>query len=228
MRFSLPLVFALVLLLFSSLNSHPISPILNNIDGLEELENLDESSIEGNLKKEAGPIHNLEYTVQKVTELLQTMQECNNIPGISVGIVIEGETRFISFGTSDGEHPVDPNTNFNIGSITKTMSSILTALYDQEGLVDWEMPIKKYDKKFDLINSEKLREKQLTLLDLIEIQSGYPNYGYDFTWAWGYNGDRENYFQNLLKHMKPVAPLRLDNHRNKLSHLLFFRSILNN
>ncbi|MGV3756679.1 MAG: serine hydrolase [Verrucomicrobiota bacterium] len=94
--------------------------------------------------------------------------------GIVVGIIDEKGTRIISHGTFSRANnaPVDGDTLFEIGSVTKVFTTELLADMAGKGEVKLDDPVSKY-----LPASVKMPERngrQITLLDLATQQSGLP------------------------------------------------------
>ncbi|MGC2670007.1 MAG: serine hydrolase domain-containing protein, partial [Candidatus Nitrosopolaris sp.] len=93
---------------------------------------------------------------------------------IVVGFVDPNGTRIFSFGNMSAAHniPVNQNTLFDIGSITKTLTTLLLADMATKGLVNLNDPIDKY-----LPPSVKVPEfngTKITLEDLATHTSGLP------------------------------------------------------
>jgi serine-type D-Ala-D-Ala carboxypeptidase/endopeptidase len=93
---------------------------------------------------------------------------------IVVGFVDPKGTRIFSFGNMSAAHniPVNQNTLFDIGSITKTFTTLLLADIATQGIVNLNDPIDKY-----LPASVKVPEfngTKITLEDLATHTSGLP------------------------------------------------------
>jgi serine-type D-Ala-D-Ala carboxypeptidase/endopeptidase len=93
--------------------------------------------------------------------------------GIVVGVIDPSGRRTVAYGsTRKGEGPVDANTVFEIGSITKVFTSLLLADAVQRGEVALTDPVSKY-----LPPNVKVPErggKKITLVDLATHTSGLP------------------------------------------------------
>ncbi len=93
--------------------------------------------------------------------------------GIVVGVIDPSGRRTVAYGsTKKGEGPVDANTVFEIGSITKIFTSLLLADAVQRGEVALTDPVSKY-----LPPNVKVPErggKKITLVDLATHTSGLP------------------------------------------------------
>ena len=91
-----------------------------------------------------------------------------------VGFVDPNGTRIFSFGNMSKAHnvPVNENTLFDIGSITKTFTTLLLADMVERGIVNLTDPIEKYlpaSVKVPQFNGHKI-----TLEDLATHTSGLP------------------------------------------------------
>jgi D-alanyl-D-alanine-carboxypeptidase/D-alanyl-D-alanine-endopeptidase len=94
--------------------------------------------------------------------------------GIVVGVIEPAGRRNISYGTfsKDDKRPVDGDTVFEIGSITKVFTSLILADMIQRGEVALTDPVAKY-----LPPGVKVPERngrQITLEDLSTHTSGLP------------------------------------------------------
>src|SRR5439155_22201898 len=94
---------------------------------------------------------------------------------IVVGFIDPNGTRIFSFGNMSKANniPVDENTLFDIGSITKTFTTVLLADMVERGIVNLTDPIEKYlpaSVKVPQFNGHKIT------LDLATHTSGLPDY----------------------------------------------------
>src|ERR1051325_11838030 len=95
---------------------------------------------------------------------------------IVIGFVDPNGTRIFSFGNMSTRHniPVNESTLFNIGSITKTFTTLLLADMVKQGLVNLTDPIERY-----LPSSVKVPEfngQKITLEHLATHTSGLPEF----------------------------------------------------
>ena len=94
-------------------------------------------------------------------------------PSIVVGIYENGKTRIIPMGSSGSPgQPLDGNTVFEIGSITKVFTSTLLADMVARGLVRYDDPVSKYLPSSVRVPSRNGRA--ITLEDLATQHSGLP------------------------------------------------------
>lgn len=102
-----------------------------------------------------------------------------NIPGAAVAIVKDGSVVFQKGfgvkerGTSD---EVDEDTIFRLGSVSKGFASILTGLYVEEGLVNWDDPVSTYLEDFRL--NDPGQTERLQIRHLLSHTSGLPRHAY--------------------------------------------------
>lgn len=93
-------------------------------------------------------------------------------PGLVAAWLDEHGSHLVSYGTRDGSSPVDGNTVFEIGSITKTFTATLLALMAERGELSLNDPAQKF-----LPSSVRMPQRngrQITLLDLATQHSGLP------------------------------------------------------
>lgn len=92
--------------------------------------------------------------------------------GLSVAIMRDGKIVFArGYGQRSLEKnlPVDADTSFAIGSVTKQFTCACILLLAEEGKLSLDDPIAKYYPKLT-------RAKDITLRDLMNHTSGYPDY----------------------------------------------------
>lgn len=94
--------------------------------------------------------------------------------GIVVGVIDRDGQRIIAEGVSDrkSKHPVDGDTVYEIGSVTKSFVALLLADMASKGEVRPEDPVQAYLPSTVQVPAEK--NKQITLIDLATHRSGLP------------------------------------------------------
>ncbi|NDJ63222.1 MAG: beta-lactamase family protein [Chloroflexi bacterium] len=100
------------------------------------------------------------------------------VPGAAVALVQNGEVVYTNgFGArtlgADAE-PVTSDTLFMIGSITKSMTTLLMGTQVDDGLYDWETPVTDVYRDFTLI--DRGLQGQMRMRDLVNHASGLPRY----------------------------------------------------
>lgn len=100
-----------------------------------------------------------------------------DIPGAAVAVVQGDRTIYMEgFGTTEvgGDRAVDADTHFMIGSITKSMTTLLVATLVEDGLLDWDDTVTDLLPDFAL--SDPDATAQITVRDLFNMSSGVPRY----------------------------------------------------
>lgn len=117
------------------------------------------------------------------------------VPGVAVAVVADGEVVLSrGFGLRDVENelPVTPRTVFAIGSSTKAMTTTVLGSLVDDGLVDWDEPVRTYLPSFRL--AEASVTERLTVRDLVTHRSGLPRH--DLVW-YGSDRSREEHLRGL-------------------------------
>ncbi len=93
-------------------------------------------------------------------------------PGLVVGVVTPAGTKVLTYGNAGADAPVAPDTEFEIGSISKVFTSIILAKMVGEGTVALDDPVQKYLP--DGVTVPSKDGKQITLVELATHTSGLP------------------------------------------------------
>ncbi|WAR28017.1 GIGA6-like protein [Mya arenaria] len=115
-------------------------------------------------------------TEQDVVEHIQSTLECRHVPGMTVGIIKGNDTWTRGFGTADFKsgRPVDGDTLFIIGSVTKSFTMTLLAIMLTENKLQWTAKISDIlGKEYGFIDDYRTRET--TLRDLLSHRTGLAN-----------------------------------------------------
>jgi CubicO group peptidase (beta-lactamase class C family) len=103
------------------------------------------------------------------------------IPGLAVAVVQNGEVALVrAYGFRDVEAglKVTTDTQFLIGSITKSFTSTGLALLMDERRIDWKKPVRDYIPEFRL--HDAVATDRITVRDLLCHHSGLPHHD----WIW--------------------------------------------
>jgi len=106
------------------------------------------------------------------------------IPGLAVAVVQNGEVALLgAYGLRDVEAglKVTTDTQFLIGSITKSFTSTGLALLVDERRLDWKKPVRDYIPEFRL--HDAVATDRITVRDLLCHHSGLPRH--DWIWVPG-------------------------------------------
>lgn len=108
----------------------------------------------------------------KLSNLLGVAARKFNVPGIAVGILLEGKEVYASYGVTniDNPLPVTESTLFNIASVTKTFTATTIMRLVAEGKIDLHAPVKTYIPELQ-IQDEEAADK-ITILNLLNHTSG--------------------------------------------------------
>jgi CubicO group peptidase (beta-lactamase class C family) len=110
----------------------------------------------------------------------QAMKEWK-VPGMAIAVVQDGKVIYAKgYGYRDVENklPVSTETQFPIGSITKSFTSLAFAILKDEGKVDWDEPIRTYLPQFQM--SDPVATESATARDLFSHRTGLPRH--DLAW----------------------------------------------
>ncbi|HYM00440.1 MAG TPA: serine hydrolase domain-containing protein [Blastocatellia bacterium] len=113
-----------------------------------------------------------EFDVSDADSFIIERMKAADIVGLSVGVMRDGHVVYAkSFGRSSliPNSTVGPNTMFAVGSVTKQFTSACILLLQEDGKLSVNDKVSKYYP--NLTSAD-----QTTLLDLMSMQSGYPDY----------------------------------------------------
>src|SRR5436853_7715181 len=100
---------------------------------------------------------------EKLTETAERLQ----VPGVAVGVLLDGEEHHAFHGVTSVENPlpVDKDTLFQFGSTGKTFTATALMRFVEEGKVDLDAPVRRYLPDFAL-KDESVAEN-VTVLQLL-------------------------------------------------------------
>lgn len=125
------------------------------------------------IKKRSGSMNDLVYT--RLKDFVVEGMNYWGVPGATVSIINAEKCVYKeTFGYRDVDNKIeiDENTVFQIGSITKTFTATLAAILVDEGVIDWDTPIKKYVQQFKM--SDACATETATICDFLSHRSGLP------------------------------------------------------
>jgi CubicO group peptidase (beta-lactamase class C family) len=103
------------------------------------------------------------------------------VPGLELAVVQAGKVLLAEgFGLRNiaRQLPVTPTTRFHHGSTGKAFTGVLAGTLVDQGLLDWDRPIREYLPDFRL--PDQLVETRVTLSDLLAHRSGLARH----EWVW--------------------------------------------
>lgn len=94
-----------------------------------------------------------------LAETVRTSMERHRVPGVAVGLYDGGEEYVASFGVTSVENPLEvtPETLFQIGSTTKTLTGTAIMALVERGMLDLDEPVRTYLPDLRLSDEEVAR-----------------------------------------------------------------------
>jgi CubicO group peptidase (beta-lactamase class C family) len=129
----------------------------------------------------AAPSESIRAFIPEFELLIAEAMDEWKIPGLAVAVVQNGEVTLVrAYGLRDVEAglKVTIDTQFLIGSITKSFTSTGLALLVEERRLDWKKPVRDYIPEFRLHDS--VATDRITVRDLLCHHSGLPHHD----WIW--------------------------------------------
>jgi CubicO group peptidase (beta-lactamase class C family) len=118
---------------------------------------------------------------ESLVKYIEEQQELWQVQGLGVAIV-KGDEAIISkgFGLRDVENSkeVTGQTLFAIGSSSKAFTSTLIGALVDDGLIEWDKPVRHYIPKFRMF--DQVATEHMTVRDLLCHRSGLPRH--DLLW----------------------------------------------
>ena len=142
----------------------------------------------------------------RLEEIVNDAMEQTEVPGVAVAVVVGEEVVYLKgFGVRKvGEDAaVDPDTVFQIASVSKPLATTAIASVVGTGEVNWDSRIADLDPAFQLM--EPWVTNQVAIRDLLSHRSGMPDHAGDLLEDLGY--DREEIFYRL-RFLKPSSSFR--------------------
>ena len=128
----------------------------------------------------------------------------SGIPGVAVGVWADGREVYACHGVTsiDNPLPVDQDTLFVLGSVTKTYTATALMRLVAEGRVELDAPVRRYVPELRLADEQTAA--QITVLNLLNHTSGL---GWDLLVDTGEGDDALASFVAKLAELELIAPL---------------------
>ena len=133
---------------------------------------------------------------------VQQLMNETNIPGIAIGIVLNDTISFSKgYGTKEinKNQPINENTIFGIGSISKSFTALTLGILVDEGKINWDDKVKKHLPFFELY--DPYVTEQFTIRDLLTHRSGLKPVSGGTLW---YHSDLSR--TEIIKKLKYLEP----------------------
>lgn len=147
----------------------------------------------------------VEAAVAALPDSIEQLMDETGMPGLAVAVVYGGKLVYSEgFGVRniDSEEPVDPDTVFQLASVSKSVGATVVAHEVTEGVVDWDTPVALHLPEFAL--ADPWVTEHVTIGDLYAHRSGLFMHAGDELEDLGY--DRGEVLQRL-RHT-PLSPFR--------------------
>ncbi|MFW6387844.1 MAG: serine hydrolase, partial [bacterium] len=138
-------------------------------------------------------------------EYIQSAMESWHCPGVAIAVVSGDKPVYTrAFGVRDAEFgdPLTPETRFPIASITKSFTAASVALLVDDGLLDWNKPVREYMPEFVL--NDSYATEHITVRDMLSHRSGLPRHDLS---AWRLDLPRGELVRRM-RHLKFSATFR--------------------
>lgn len=148
----------------------------------------------------------LQKAITDVDKLAQQLIDNNVIPGVAIAIVHNDKVVFAKgYGVRDVTKPdkVDPDTVFQLASVSKSVGSTVVAELVGEGKITWDSKISDIDPEFQMFDPWVTHE--ITIRDFYCHRSGLPDHAGDSLEDIGY--DRLQVLRRL-RYQKPDSSFR--------------------
>lgn len=142
---------------------------------------------------------------KKIEHFIKKAMELYKVPGVAVGVIKDNKIFMLKgFGYRNVEKklPVTPKTLFGIGSTTKAFTTMTIGMLVDDGLLNWDTPVKTYLPEFQL--HDEYASNHTTPLDMVTHRTGLPRH--DLMW-YSSPFSREEIFKRL-KHLPFSKPFR--------------------
>jgi CubicO group peptidase (beta-lactamase class C family) len=139
------------------------------------------------------------------------------VPGLAVAVVQHGEVALVrAYGLRDVEAglKVTTDTQFLIGSVTKSFTSTGLALLVDERRLDWKKPVRDYIPEFRL--HDAVATDRITVRDLLCHHSGLPRHD----WIWLPGDLSPAQMLAAMRYLEPSDDIRSTHQYNNLGYLV--------
>lgn len=128
----------------------------------------------------------------------------HQVPGVAVGILFNGQEYAAGFGVTSIENPLDvtPDTLFQIGSTTKTVTATVAMRLVEQGKLDLDAPVRQYVPEFKV--QDETAAAGAKVRDLFTHTAGWAG---DFFIDTGNGDDAHAQYVSRMAELNQVTPL---------------------
>jgi CubicO group peptidase (beta-lactamase class C family) len=154
-------------------------------------------------------------------QVRQGMEE-TQVPGVAVGLIFGDQEYSAGFGVTSIENPlpVTPDTLFQIGSTTKTVTATITMRLVEQGKIDLDAPVRQYVPDFKV--QDEAASAGVKVRDLFTHTAGWAG---DFFLDTGPGDDAAEKYVAKMADLPQVTPLGTAWSYNNASFVLAGRVI---
>ena len=130
------------------------------------------------------------HAVDQLDDLVEQAMDQTGVPGVAIGVVYQGEVIFTKgYGLRRVGSPeqVDPDTVFQVASVSKSVSSTIIAGVVGAGMASWTDPVRTWNPDFAL--KDPYVTERATLADLLSHRTGLFESSGDFLDQLGWDRD---------------------------------------
>ncbi len=111
---------------------------------------------------------------EAVDDYIEMEMQISRIPGLSLGIIKNGEIVYLQgYGTAGGNLQVSTSTPFVIGSLSKSLTAVITMQLVEEGKLELDESVQSYLPWFNM--QGEYDPADITIRHLLNQTSGIPN-----------------------------------------------------
>ena len=143
---------------------------------------------------------------EDLRDLVEPELERWRVPGLEVAVVRGDEVLFAGgFGKADvaADRPVTATTLFHHGSTGKALTALLAGVLVEEGLLEWDKPVREYLPEFRLY--DEVLTSRVTLRDLLAHRTGIARH--EFMWVANPSWSRAELVRRL-RYLEPAQDMR--------------------
>ncbi|MBI9050802.1 MAG: beta-lactamase family protein [Anaerolineaceae bacterium] len=112
-----------------------------------------------------------QINIKEIDQFLEQQVDANRIPGMAIAIIQEDEILFMKgYGESSPGVPVTPQTQFYLGSISKSFTALAAMHLVEEGKLNLDMPVQHYLPWFKV--ADESASSKITVRHLLNHTSG--------------------------------------------------------
>ena len=129
----------------------------------------------------SAPILDPDFTTltQEYIQHFQEVMDASNTPGAAIAIIKDNQVYYLNgFGVKNNktQEPIDINTVFRLGSLSKGVTATLTGVMVEKGILDWNAKVIDYLPEFELKDIEQTTK--VNLKHLLSHTTGLPYHAY--------------------------------------------------